>query len=232
MSWSKFDKMITETVEETDKEYNKNPFLPQGKMKRSSYLIGIIIINLCLMTVAYIIALIGEKLGLSKNSVMFFFIPLGLSYIIFWLFIIKKRLYDITLKPVLSWILAIILPFFALCCCAISSSGASMFTLLNLILLFTPSKKKLKGIEGQTKNKNENKIFSKVKTSLISSKNYILDNKRNIIIILLSIALCFILFKITCYERRVVDGKIITINKITGKIVKKYTVTYNYKRGW
>lgn len=90
----KIEDFIEETKDKTIK-YNKNPFIPKGRMKTSVYFVYMIIFNLIIKIADYdLITLNNASISASLN---YFVIS------ILFLFIFKNRLFDITLSEKKSW---------------------------------------------------------------------------------------------------------------------------------
>jgi hypothetical protein len=96
-SYKKCDKYNqVATKQENCIVYNRNPFIPKGRMKRFDYIVYSFLFNFIMKIVEYDIEIHADKVSICANILFWF---LGIMQI----FIVRNRIYDITLSNKKAW---------------------------------------------------------------------------------------------------------------------------------
>jgi uncharacterized membrane protein YhaH (DUF805 family) len=145
-----------EAIAEVEKTiiYNRNPFVPKGRMKRFDFFVYSFIVGL-------IMRLIGYETEKNPETISYCTICLWFFAFVVDIFIIRNRIFDITLSNKKSWSVSII---FQLICCIIElySPYLRLITLpFGIALIAIPSKL----VEDSTiKKEKEQSAFDMIKT--------------------------------------------------------------------
>lgn len=86
-------------LQENEIIYNRNPFIPKGRMRRFDYIVYSTLLNVIMKVIEYDLELHTEKISICAVVLFWFFA-------IIQMFIVKNRIYDITLSNKKAWTLS------------------------------------------------------------------------------------------------------------------------------
>lgn len=114
-------------------EYNRNPFIPKGRMRRFDYIVYSTLLNVIMKVIEYDLKLHTEKISICAVVSFWFFA-------IIQMFIVKNRIYDITLSNKKAWILSGLWELAGFVLSSINVTLVYWMLPIGLVLMVMPSK--------------------------------------------------------------------------------------------
>lgn len=113
--------------------YNRNPFIPKGRMRRFDYIVYSFLINFIMKIVEYDMEIHVDKVSVCAFAVWGLLIVLDI-------FIVRNRIYDFTLSNKKAWSCSVLLQIFALILVSINATLIYVMIPITFAIMAIPSK--------------------------------------------------------------------------------------------
>lgn len=137
-SYKKYDEQDNIFTEQEKLKYNRNPFIPKGRMSRLDYIVYSFLFNFIMKIAEYDMEIYSDKIPVCAIAIWGILTVLAI-------FIVRNRIYDFTLSNKKAWFFSVLLQIISLVLSSINAMLVYIMLPIGIAIMAIPSKDIAKG---------------------------------------------------------------------------------------